>query len=82
MSPFGSSGGFRSQKVIGTPDGDVKCTTDDLKEELQKAAEKKGYAVYRVFINGLEIPDEASLPTNSVAALQHPVKIERYSKVA
>jgi hypothetical protein len=67
-------------KVVNTPKGDYKATSNDLKAEIIKAATFAGLngAKFRVFIDGVEIPGAGSLPTNDFAALTQSVRIAAY----
>ncbi len=79
------SNGFTTETarpVIGTPKGDFTPTSDDLKAELGKAASGCGYKSYKVWVDGVQILKPEGLITNSIAALNAPVRIEPYDKAA
>jgi len=67
---------------IGTPKGLYTPKSDDLMKELKEAAKYAGYKSFKVFVDGNEVVKPSSLQTNSIAALNAPVRIEPYDKAA
>lgn len=66
--------------VIGTPRGDYTPVTDDLEKEVKAAARTCDYGTFRVFVDGNEVGSSSQLQTNSLAALNAPIRIEPYDK--
>jgi len=77
---IGFTAGAEEAIVIGTPKGNYTPTSDDLVAELKKAARGCGYANFKVYIDGNEITEESQLQTNSIAAVNAPIRIEPYNK--
>lgn len=76
MAPFSTTANGK----IGTPKGDYTPRTDDLKKELNAAAQMCGYSQFRVWIDGNQIVEEGELQTNSLRALNADIRVEPYDK--
>ena len=64
------------RKGINTPKGTYIPQSDDLAEELKKAAEYAGLEAFNVKIDGHYVNDPSALQTNSIAALSEQASIE------
>ena len=65
-------------QVIHTPNGDYKPQSDDLKAELVNAAKHAGLESFRVKIDGVYVDNPEQLYTDSVAAINTSISVERY----
>ncbi len=73
------TGGFTAP-VISTPKGNYTPVTDGLIAELKKAAVFAGIKTFLVYIDGNEVTEPGQLHTDSVAAVNAPIRIEAYTR--
>jgi len=62
--------------IITTPTGAYVPTSDNLTEELQKAATFARLGNFRVLISGAYVDSASELQTNSIAALLDGIEVE------